>query len=169
MNSKRTKKLVTAAMFASMILVATSFARIPIGINSGYIHLGDSLIFLAATMLPLPYAMCAAAVGGSLADILAGAAVWAPATFIIKALNVIPFYFIGAKSEKLTGKHMVIAPTSGLITIFGYFLAESLMYSPQSAVVSMPFNIVQAVGSVVVFFVISYAINISGVVRKIKK
>lgn len=169
MSYKRTRKLMSAAMFAALIMIAT-FAHIPTGINSGYIHLGDSLIFLAASMLSLPYAVCAAAVGGSLADLLSGAAVWAPATFIIKSLNVLPFYLLRRKNSKLMGKGAAVAaPASGMITIAGYFIAESLMYSPQSAVVSIPFSIVQAVGSAVVFFVIAYAMDMSGAADKIRR
>ena len=49
------------------------------GFNGGYIHLGDALIYLAAVLLPAPYAMAAGAIGGGLADLLT-APVWAPAT-----------------------------------------------------------------------------------------
>lgn len=43
---------------------------------------------------------------------------------------------------------------SGLITIFGYLLAEGIMYSFPSALTSVPFSIVQAVGSAIIFFVV---------------
>lgn len=65
--------VVMAALFAAIITVVTAYVlRIPTG--NGYIHLGDSFIFLAASLLPLPYAIAAAAVGAGLADrILFGA------------------------------------------------------------------------------------------------
>ena len=51
--------VVMAALFAAMITVFTAYVlRIPAG--NGYIHLGDSFIFLAASLLPLPYAIVAA-------------------------------------------------------------------------------------------------------------
>ena len=54
--------VVMAALFAAIITVVTAYVlRIPTG--NGYIHLGDSFIFLAASLLPLPYAIAAAAVG----------------------------------------------------------------------------------------------------------
>ena len=77
-------------MFAALIIVATIFIRVPIGINEGYIHVGDSMIYLAACLLG-PYAAIAAVIGGAFADILAGAAAWALPTAIIKACNTIPF------------------------------------------------------------------------------
>ena len=140
----KTKNLARAALFAALIAVCTAFVKINTGINSGYVHFGDALIYLASTMLPLPYALGAAAIGGALADITAGAVIWAPATAIIKALNVLPFIF--AKK---------IAPVlSGIITVLGYLLAESLIFSFESALASVPFSIIQAVGSTVIYYVI---------------
>ena len=60
-RSDRTLRIVIAAMFAAMVAVMTAFVQIktPTG---GYVHLGDSMIYLAASFLPLPYAVAAAAV-----------------------------------------------------------------------------------------------------------
>ena len=54
-HSDRTLRIVIAAMFSAMIAVMTAFVQIktPTG---GYVHLGDSMIYLAASFLPLPYA-----------------------------------------------------------------------------------------------------------------
>ena len=77
--------LVLSALFAAMITVMTAFLfHIPIGVNGGYLHFGDALIYLAASMLPTPYACIAAAVGAGLADIVSGAPIWAPFTLVIK-------------------------------------------------------------------------------------
>ena len=81
--------VVMAALFAAIITVVTAYVlHIPTG--NGYIHLGDSFIFLAASLLPLPYAIAAAAVGAGLADALT-APIWVIATVIIKSLIVLPF------------------------------------------------------------------------------
>ena len=53
--------LTTAALFAAAIAVMTAYMfHIPIP-TGGYIHLGDALIYLAACLLPAPYAAAAAA------------------------------------------------------------------------------------------------------------
>lgn len=93
MEKKKTSKqliyVVMAALFAAMITVFTAYVlHIPAG--NGYIHLGDSFIFLAASLLPLPYAIVAAAVGAGLADALT-APIWVIATVIIKSVIVLPF------------------------------------------------------------------------------
>ena len=55
-HSAHTLHIVIAAMFAAMIAVMTAFVQIktPTG---GYVHLGDSMIYLTASFLPLPFAV----------------------------------------------------------------------------------------------------------------
>lgn len=70
MNSQ-VKKLTFTALMAAMITIFTAYiCHIPVGQNGGYIHFGDSLIYIAACLLPWPYAMTAAAIGGGMADLL---------------------------------------------------------------------------------------------------
>ena len=81
MNSQ-VKKLTFTALMAAMITIFTAYiCHIPVGQNGGYIHFGDSLIYIAACLLPWPYAMTAAAIGGGMADLLT-APIWAPACSI---------------------------------------------------------------------------------------
>lgn len=105
MNSQ-VKKLTFTALMAAMITIFTAYiCHIPVGQNGGYIHFGDSLIYIAACLLPWPYAMTAAAIGGGMADLLT-APIWAPATIIIKALISIPFT---SKSDKIMTVRNVVS------------------------------------------------------------
>ncbi len=62
--------LIMSALFAAAIAVMTAYLlHIPIP-TGGYIHVGDALIYLAACLLPAPYAVGAAMVGAGLADLL---------------------------------------------------------------------------------------------------
>lgn len=157
--------LSVSAMFAALIAVMTAYLSFKTGINDGYLHFGDSMIYLAACMLPLPYAMLAAAIGGGLADVLAGAAFWAPATAIIKACNVLPFALVykcgWTKSpDRLLNKTTAFMPIiSGLITVFGYLLAEGLMYTFPTALTSVPFSFVQATASAAVYYAAAAALD----------
>lgn len=168
MNDKKVKQLrliALTALFAALTAVATAFIKINTGINEGYLHFGDSVIYLAACILPLPYACLAAAVGGGIADLLAGAAVWAPITAVIKALNVLPFAVIYSANitknpSKIVNKATVAMPVlSGLITVFGYLLAEGFMYSFPSALTSVPFSIIQAAGSAAVYWILGASLD----------
>ena len=165
MKKPNIKTITLTAMFAALIIVATIFIRMPIGINEGYIHVGDSMIYLAACLLG-PYAAIAAVIGGAFADILAGAAAWALPTAIIKACNTIPFIVATAMYAKRKNHHKIIhlstilmTLVSGLITVFGYWLAEGIMYSFASAFASAPFNVIQAVGSAIVFILVGCALD----------
>ena len=84
-ESKKLRLLCLAALFAGAIAVTTAYLlHIPIP-TGGYIHLGDALIYLAACLLPAPYAVGAAMVGAGLADLLT-APLWVVPTLLIKAM-----------------------------------------------------------------------------------
>lgn len=167
--------LVKAAIFAALIAVMTAFLKINTGINNGYLHFGDSLIYLAACILPMPYAMGSAAIGGALADILAGSPMWAPFTAVIKAVNVIPFALVyickWTKSpNKIINKTTAFMPfVSALVTIFGYLLTEGLLYTFPTAWTSVPFSIIQAVASAVVYYAMGAALDKINFKTKIAK
>lgn len=152
------KYLVTTAIMAAMITLMTAYiCHVPTGINEGYIHFGDALIYIAAAILPAPYAMAAGAIGGGLADLLT-APVWAPATIIIKMLITIPF----------TNKNAKIVNTRNVIALFiafiisgtGYFLAEGIMFGFTTAFfVSIGGSVIQSGGSAIVFLLFGLALD----------
>lgn len=163
-RSDRTLRIVIAAMFAAMVAVMTAFVQIktPTG---GYVHLGDSMIYLAASFLPLPYAVAAAAIGGGIADLL----VYPETiiyTIIIKAINAV---FFSAKSDKLlTKRNALMTIPSGLVTVVGYSISKLIRQllagdSFHSAIVNalwkIPENSIQAVASALIFIVIAFALD----------
>ena len=127
------------------------------GVNGGYIHFGDALIFLSATLLPKPYAMAAAAIGGGMADLLT-APMWVPATVAVKSMLVLAF---NNKSAKIITIRNILAIILGyFISVFGYFFAEYLLFGNWSLlIVSMLRNLVQTAGSAVVFIVLGLALD----------
>ena len=98
MTRKSLTHLITASLFAALVTVFTAYiGHIPMPGTGGYVHFGDALIFLAACLLPAPYAVAAAALGAGLADILVFPAYAIP-TIIIKAGIALCF---SAKKEKI--------------------------------------------------------------------
>ena len=82
--------LCLSAVFAAAITVTTAYLlHIPIP-TGGYIHVGDAVLYLAACLLPAPYAVAAAAIGAGLADLLT-APMWVLPTLVIKALVALLF------------------------------------------------------------------------------
>ena len=135
--------------------------------NGGYIHIGDAIIYLCASMLPLGYSILAAAVGGALCDIISGYALYAPATLIIKALLCIGFT---SKEAKLLNKKNCFASALGIIiTIGGYYIAEAVIYQSFVApIASITGNLVQSIGSLVVYIVVAIALDKSDVKKKLE-
>lgn len=166
-NKKSILNIAYTAFFTAVIMLATQL-KISTGLGEGYIHIGDSMIYLAACALPFPYCLIAAALGGALADVLAGYAVWAIPTAIIKMLNALPFALISRKSNKLLNKQTAAMPlVSGIITVAGYFVAESILYSVASATLSIMGSCIQAVGSGIIYYLAAAALDKMNFKRRI--
>lgn len=154
------RKLTFTALFAAMITVFTAYVcHIPVGSNAGYIHFGDSLIYIAACLLPTPYAIAAAAIGGGLADFLT-APIWAPATLVIKALISLPFTY---KSNKIVNTRNVVSTLIAfIISASGYAIAEAIITQTNIIAVipvSVPGSIIQSGGSAVIFIVLGLILD----------
>lgn len=157
-QSVKMRYITLTGLMAAMIALMTAYiCHIPTGVNGGYIHFGDSLIYIAATLLPTPYALAAAAIGGGLADLLT-APMWAPATIIIKMLITIPFT---NKSKKIVTPRNVIATVIAyFISGIGYFLAEYVLFGTWSVfLVSMYQSLWQSGGSAIFFIIFGLAFD----------
>ena len=138
-RSDKTLILVTTAMMTAMVMIATTFFKIPNAM--GYIHLGDGFVLLAAIILPKKYACFAGGVGAGLADIYGGYAVWAPWTLVIKIIMVliVQLFFDLLIKRATNGGH--VAKVAGLPftelfayvlavlwTVSGYYAAQGFIY-----------------------------------------
>ena len=130
MKNSALKKFVRTAMFAALATVLTLFPQIPTG--TGYVHFGDSIIYLASIFFgPFPGAIVGA-VGQSLADLISGYPIYIIPTFCIKGL-------IGYTVGKIAYKnhdalHFALAAADALVIVtLGYFIAEIPMYGIASA------------------------------------
>lgn len=162
---QKIKYMAMTGIFAALITLMTAYiCHVPVGANGGYIHFGDAFIYLAATLLPTPYALAGAAIGGGLADLLT-APMWAPATIIIKMLIAISFT---RKSTSIVNKRNVIATiVAYLISGVGYYIAERLMFEEGAVfLVSMAQSAIQSLGSAVVFVVLGIALDRAQIKRR---
>ena len=152
----RTADIAVTAVMTALVIVFTSFIKVPIGAG-GYIHLGDLMILLSASILPLPFALLSSCVGAALSDVIVGAPIWAPFSLIVKALIVLCFT---AKKEKvLCARNFIACGISCVITVIGYFFSEVIIYGNWGAYVSMPWNLIQAVVAAVGYIVIGIAFD----------
>ena len=152
------RRYTAAAMFAALTCAVTLLIHIPIPLANGYVHLGDAVIMIAASLLPPPFAAASAALGASLADILSGSAVWAPATLIIKA--AVAACFTSKTDKTVCRRNLAACAAATVITIAGYFAAEWLIYRNTAAcVASVPWNIAQSIASCAAYLLIAPAID----------
>ena len=152
----RTADIAVTAVMTALVIVFTSFIKVPIGAG-GYIHLGDLMILLSASILPLPFALISSCVGAALSDVIVGAPIWAPFSLIVKALIVL--CFTAKKDKILCARNFIGCGLSCIITVVGYFFSEVIIYGNWGAYVSMPWNLVQAVVAAVGYMVIGVAFD----------
>lgn len=165
--NKTTKNICFSAVFAAMIFALTML-HVPIGAG-GYIHVGDSVIYIAALLMGGPWSFISAAIGAACADLVSGVAVYAIPSAIIKVLIAVPFVLIAKKDTKLLSiRTAAFTILSGIITILGYFLTDLVVYRA-GAVADLPANVIQAVGSAVVFVILAFALDRADIKNRFKK
>ena len=163
-NHNNVNNLVIAAFFAAIIFLTTYLIKVPI--ITGYGHIGDTFIYLAACILPSAYACSAAAIGAALADGIGGYPLYIIPSVIIKALTALMFT---SKSQKIISKRNFFAFIPSIVLCAGgYYISEVILYqSFVSPVASLPRNIAQPVLSLILFTLIGFALDKSKFKQKI--
>lgn len=152
MKEKNTvRKLVTSAMLAALVCVATMLIKVPSPLH-GYMNLGDCVVLLCGFTLSPFYAFLAAGVGSALADVFSGYILYAPATFAIKgavALCALGVLRLFGKNKAGIAPHVVSSVIAECVMIFGYFVFEGVLYGFAASLVNIPANAVQGAFGVV--------------------
>lgn len=141
-----------SGIFAALAFVCTAFLQIPL--HTGYVHTGDAVMYLAACVLPWPYAVAVGIVGSTLADVMTGFAIWAPASLIIKGLSVLAFRHTG---KIFCMRNVLALIPAWILCIGGYYAYEALL--TQNAVaplVGITGNLLQCAISSVLFLLLGY-------------
>lgn len=158
--SSNLKVMVQLGMLSALTFVATMAIHVP-SFNGGVIHLGDSMIFLTAVVFGRKYAAISGAIGMTLFDLLSGYSVWAPYTFVIKAVMGYiagSIAYSGGSKGKSAFKNALGMTIAGIWMILGYYIAEVMISGNWvSPVASMTGNTIQFIGGAVIAFVIMAA------------
>ena len=149
----KVREFALLALFIALVAVSTMIIRIPVPQTNGYMNLGDSMVLLAALFFGPVGGFIAGGIGSALADILGGYPQWALWTLIIKGIEALIVSVIAGALKLKRGRISVLQITSFTLAtawmVFGYFIAETIMYDQKVALVEVPANIIQALGSVV--------------------
>ncbi|MCB6545550.1 ECF transporter S component [Blautia glucerasea] len=157
------KKLILAALFAALSCVATMSIRIPTPGTGGYIHPGDAIVILSGVILGPVWGFLAGGIGSALSDLIGGYFIYVPITFVIKGLVALAaglLYQKVGKNQKSRYIAVILGGVADIILVAGgYFVCEFFIYGAGAAA-SIPANIIQGVGGLVISCIL-YPILIS--------
>ena len=177
-RTEKTDNLVMTAMMLCLICLATYALKVPNPFTQGYVHLGDTFIFVAVLVLGKKNGAIAASVGAALADVIGGYAIFAIGTFIAKGLMAFVMgTFIEYGAKKDTEKAASGTPVSrkkvlshspyeligmilgGLTEVIVYVFVNAAVYGNFTVgLISIPGNTVQFVCSMIVAVVLVHAL-----------
>lgn len=153
-TDNRLKTMITAALFAALACGATMSIRIPTPGTGGYIHPGDAIVILSGIVLGPGWGFLAGGIGSALADLLGGYFIYVPITFMIKGLVALTCGIIYRRIKKTPGTRYAAVILGGISDIVlvagGYFLCEAPMYGAAGAAASIPANLIQGTGGLVI-------------------
>lgn len=152
MNKISVKQLTISGLMAALVLVGTMLIQVPTP-TKGYIHIGDSMVYLSGILLGPVAGSIAAAMGSMLADLFSGYGIYAPVTFVVKGLDALMVGFIyhkitskdSSNVKKLMGFGFSVV-FGGAIMVLGYLAFEIVLYGWPVAVLGVVGNITQAIG-----------------------
>ena len=127
------KSISFTALFAALCFLGTICVSIPLP-ASGYFNIGDVFVLAGGWFLGPWLGAAAAGVGSALADLTLGFGIYAPATFLIKAIDAFVAYMVWSlvktfiKNERLDFLPRTIGAIVGeCIMVLGYFLFDGAL------------------------------------------
>lgn len=149
------KRLVVAAILATITCMATVFIKIPL--PYGYINLGDCFVLLSGWILGPAYGFVSSAVGSAMADVIGGYALYAPITFVIKGLMAIVCFGAFKFIRNKTAGRIFGAIVAEILMVAGYYVFEGFIYGFTVSLASIPFNLIQGlIGAAVALLGVKY-------------
>ena len=155
------RSVVMHGIMTAIIAVLTLFASIPLPVGSGgaYLNAGDAAVYASAYILGPWGGAVVSALGSALADLLHGAAVYAPVTLVIKGLMAL---VCGLMLKKLKRIPPVFA---GLIMPAGYFAFEAILYGKETALFGLWTNGIQYAFGTAAGILLIISLEKSGIVK----
>lgn len=180
LSNGKVQDMVQIALMAAITYIATAVINIPSGvIVKGVVHLGDSMVFLAAVLLGKRKAFLSAAIGMCLFDLLSPYAIWAPFTFVIKGTMAYIAAVIAYRNNYegnnilnnilafVLGGIWMIAAYYGAGVILMHFTTKiAFAQAFVLAAAEIPGNIAQVVAGIVLAIPLGKVLKKANVIRK---
>lgn len=162
-------RLVMTALLAAMTCAATLVLVVP-SPTGGYMNLGDAVVLLGAFLLGPVGGAAAGGIGAALADLLAGYALYVPATLVIKALMALAAGLLWRLARRrLPRLGLVLCGIAAeTVMVAGYWLYDGLLLrSLTGAAAGVPSNLVQAAFGVAAGAMLTAALRRVPAVRRL--
>lgn len=145
MKTPKLRLMIYTALMTAFIFIATSLIKIPVPLTNGYIHAGDTFIFVSGILLGPWYAAFAAGIGSALADLYGGYTQWIIPTLIVKA--IMGAIVGGFSSQMDTKKHLYggIMMTFSIIAIGFVLVIRSSEIGAISMLIEHPIEATQTI------------------------
>ena len=144
-------RLALVSVSVALILTITMLFRVPLLGDKMYFHFGSAFVFTVALLMGPVYGAAVGAVGASLADMVLGALIWAPFSFVIHGAAG---YFVGriARGDGSNRDRRALALGSVMI-VLAYAVAAAFLYGVAAVPIQVVGDVIQvSVGSVTAWF-----------------
>ncbi|MEG1394243.1 MAG: ECF transporter S component [Clostridia bacterium] len=165
------KAVAYTAVMTALVAVCTMLG---INIGTGYVNMGDAMIFVTATLFGGAPAMIAGGIGSFLADMIVyPTTMWF--TLVIKGLEglacgLLAHYLLPKFDKKKPLKitmNVVFMLAGAVIMVSGYFGTQWLMWgTKESALAQLPWDCLQAVTGATVATLLLYCLRLESLVEK---
>ncbi|NDL67982.1 ECF transporter S component [Anaerotalea alkaliphila] len=112
------KTMTYTSIMMALVFVGTYVVKIPIPMTNGYIHPGDSMVFLSGLILGPVYGAAAAGIGSALADLVGGYPHWILPTLVIKALMAAIVGYVVHRTSQTKAFLFLTAAASSIWILF---------------------------------------------------
>ena len=164
----KAKNMTVTALMAALVFVGTYYLKVPIPAMNGYIHLGDSMIFLAVCIFGKKEGAIAGAIGGALADLISGYTIWMVPTFFIKAIMALIMGVFAERSQKTFG--WVFGCLVGCVfQVAAYSITAGFLFDKSSGFAMVTGNSVQCLGGFIAALAVFTALHHAGAISAIKR
>jgi len=151
--------VVLSAVMAALVTVATYIIQIPVPTTTGYINVGDTMVFTSALVFGPLVGGIAGGLGSALADMWGGYWQFVPITLVVKGLEGLVAGLVSDGHR--TWRDLLAVLIGGAIMISGYFIAETFLlgYGAAAASVEVPGNVFQVTAGGLVGIPVSFAVR----------
>lgn len=164
----KVKNLTVTALMAALVFIGTRYLMIPIPAMSGYIHLGDSMIFLTVCIIGKKEGAAAGAIGAALADLTSGFAIWMVPTFLIKAIMALIMGVLAERSQKNYG--WIFGCLAGCVfQVAAYSISAAFLFDKSSGLAMITGNSIQSLGGFTAALVLFTALHHAGAISAIRR